>query len=166
MLGHVGNRNEFFDLVHHAAIYLHGHSVGGTNPSLVEAMASRARICALDNAFNRETVGSAGRYFTSTERIRTSGSPTVVGRLLAEPAEEDRVARSHAEGRAVDHFGTAAVVGAYRDLLMAAAKARWGKVNLATHWASEESRCQEGPPPLGQHYFDDRPPSPRRRDGA
>lgn len=139
VLGHVANRNEFFDLVHHAGIYLHGHSVGGTNPSLVEAMASSARICALDNPFNRETVGSAGRYFRLDGSQPSEQFAVVVSRLLAESAEQDRAARSHAAERAVDHFGTAAVVGAYRDLLVAAAGARRGTVNLGTRWASEES---------------------------
>lgn len=45
------------------AIYLHGHSVGGTNPSLVEMLFYDCRIVAFDCPFNRETAGDAARYF-------------------------------------------------------------------------------------------------------
>ncbi|MCD6089875.1 MAG: DUF1972 domain-containing protein [Bacteroidales bacterium] len=47
----------------HSNLYFHGHSVGGTNPSLLEAMASKACICAHDNPFNRSILGDGGFYF-------------------------------------------------------------------------------------------------------
>lgn len=43
--------------------YLHGHSVGGTNPTLVEALGAGCATVCHDNAFNRETTGGAGRFF-------------------------------------------------------------------------------------------------------
>ncbi len=43
--------------------YIHGHSVGGTNPSLLEAMASRNIILAHDNDFNREVCSDLAVYF-------------------------------------------------------------------------------------------------------
>jgi len=43
--------------------YLHGHSVGGTNPSLVEAIYHTRRMLAFDCAFNRSTLDHAGDYF-------------------------------------------------------------------------------------------------------
>ena len=46
-------------------LYFHGHSVGGTNPSLIEAMANRCRIIAHDNEFNRAVLGNESLYFTS-----------------------------------------------------------------------------------------------------
>jgi len=46
-----------------ARIYFHGHSVGGTNPSLLEAMACGVPICAHDNAFNRAVLGNRAYYF-------------------------------------------------------------------------------------------------------
>jgi glycosyltransferase involved in cell wall biosynthesis len=48
--------------------YFHGHSVGGTNPSLLEAMADRAFIAAHDNAFNRAVLNDDAYYF-STARV-------------------------------------------------------------------------------------------------
>lgn len=47
-------------------VYIHGHSAGGTNPSLVEAMRSGIPIIAKDVAFNRKTMKSEGLYFSET----------------------------------------------------------------------------------------------------
>ncbi|MEP9415096.1 DUF1972 domain-containing protein [Gordonia sp. VNQ95] len=43
--------------------YLHGHTVGGTNPSLVEALAAGNPVIAQDNAYNRWVAGDAALYF-------------------------------------------------------------------------------------------------------
>lgn len=43
--------------------YLHGHSVGGTNPSLVEMLFYDCRILCFDVVFNRETAGTCVEYF-------------------------------------------------------------------------------------------------------
>lgn len=50
-------------LRHHAALYLHGHTVGGTNPSLVEAMAAGNAVVAHRNAYNTWVAGSGNAYF-------------------------------------------------------------------------------------------------------
>lgn len=47
----------------HSLAYLHGHRVGGTNPSLVEALAAGNPVIAHDNVFNRWVAGDAGVYF-------------------------------------------------------------------------------------------------------
>lgn len=50
-------------LRYYATLYLHGHSVGGTNPSLVEAMGAGAAVLAHDNRFNRWVAGPGASYF-------------------------------------------------------------------------------------------------------
>jgi glycosyltransferase involved in cell wall biosynthesis len=50
-------------------LYFHGHSVGGTNPSLLEAMASNSLICAHDNVFNKSILNKDGYYFNSSSEI-------------------------------------------------------------------------------------------------
>ena len=50
-------------------LYFHGHSVGGTNPSLLEAMASNSLICAHRNIFNRSILLEDAFYFNSKDRI-------------------------------------------------------------------------------------------------
>jgi glycosyltransferase involved in cell wall biosynthesis len=57
-------------LRYHCHLYFHGHSTGGTNPSLLEAMASKAFIVAHDNIFNRMVLNENAMYFRSSEDIR------------------------------------------------------------------------------------------------
>lgn len=47
----------------HCFAYIHGHSVGGTNPSLIEAMSMKNLVLAHDNEFNREVCGNTAFYF-------------------------------------------------------------------------------------------------------
>lgn len=51
--------------------YFHGHSVGGTNPSLLEAMASSALIIANNNIFNKSILGKESLYFDNQLDIET-----------------------------------------------------------------------------------------------
>lgn len=53
----------------HCALYFHGHSVGGTTPSLLEAMACEALVVAHDNPFNRGVLESEARYFSSADDL-------------------------------------------------------------------------------------------------
>lgn len=52
------------------ALYIHGHSVGGTNPSLVEAM--NLGLCCLvyDVSYNRETTENGADYFQDVESLK------------------------------------------------------------------------------------------------
>lgn len=56
-------------LRHHAGLYLHGHTVGGTNPSLVEAMAAGNAVVAHDNVYNRWVAGPGNAYFTASDDL-------------------------------------------------------------------------------------------------
>jgi glycosyltransferase involved in cell wall biosynthesis len=63
------------DLVHtlrkNSLLYFHGHSVGGTNPSLLEAMASKTVIAAHLNPFNKSILKNNAFYFSSSAEVRT-----------------------------------------------------------------------------------------------
>jgi glycosyltransferase involved in cell wall biosynthesis len=62
-------------LRYHARAYLHGHTVGGTNPSLVEALGAGNAVIAHDNRFNRWVAGAEQFYFgdaVSLENILAS----------------------------------------------------------------------------------------------
>lgn len=50
-----------------ARVYIHGHTVGGTNPSLVEALGAGSPILAHNNKFNRWVAGKGAKYFSSLE---------------------------------------------------------------------------------------------------
>lgn len=53
----------------YSSLYFHGHSVGGTNPSLLEAMASEALIVAHYNPFNKGVLGEDAHYFTDASDV-------------------------------------------------------------------------------------------------
>jgi glycosyltransferase involved in cell wall biosynthesis len=50
-------------------LYVHGHSAGGTNPSLVEAMYSGIPVIAFDNEFNRITTNNLAHYFSNIDDL-------------------------------------------------------------------------------------------------
>ena len=52
-----------------SSLYFHGHSAGGTNPSLLEAMASKSFIAAHDNLFNKAVLGTDAYYFTTADDV-------------------------------------------------------------------------------------------------
>lgn len=68
-LGGVWDQRLLDQLYAHSYTYLHGHSVGGTNPSLLRAIGAGAAVTALDVGFNREVVQDAGRYFSSASDV-------------------------------------------------------------------------------------------------
>lgn len=61
-LGHVSDDECLHGLWKNAGVYFHGHSVGGTNPALVQAMACSAPTVARDTPYNREVLGSAALF--------------------------------------------------------------------------------------------------------
>lgn len=61
--------NKLFIYRKNAYVYLHGHSAGGTNPSLVEAMHFGIPIIAYDCIFNRETTKNQALFFKTKDDI-------------------------------------------------------------------------------------------------
>ncbi|WP_081866101.1 DUF1972 domain-containing protein [Blastococcus sp. URHD0036] len=68
-LGGVWDQELLDQLYAHSATYLHGHSVGGTNPSLLRAIGAGAAVTAFDCSFNREVIADAGRFFRTPEDV-------------------------------------------------------------------------------------------------
>jgi glycosyltransferase involved in cell wall biosynthesis len=62
-LGHVGSSDDVKELHCNCYAYIHGHSVGGTNPALLKALGYGNCILALDTPFNREVVAEHGVLF-------------------------------------------------------------------------------------------------------
>jgi len=69
-LGGLFDQEAVHSLRANSALYFHGHSVGGTNPSLLEAMASGALIAAHDNVFNQTVLGEDAFYFTDAGEVQ------------------------------------------------------------------------------------------------
>lgn len=61
--------NALNNLRYFSNLYFHGHSVGGTNPSLLEAMASSALIVAHNNQFNKAILETEAFYFSTAGDI-------------------------------------------------------------------------------------------------
>lgn len=98
-------------LRYYARTYLHGHSVGGTNPSLLEAMGSSSAIIAHDNEFNREVVGDAAVFFS------TAADVTEHVNGLDSNAQRRRILEHRALLRLKADYTWDKVVAVYLDLL-------------------------------------------------
>jgi glycosyltransferase involved in cell wall biosynthesis len=109
-LGGVYDQDVLDQLYAHALTYLHGHSVGGTNPSLLRAMGAGTAVIAYDVAFNREVLGADGEYFTDPESAGV--------RMLAaeqQPADAAAAGASLRE-RAAAKYDWDTVAAGYEDL--------------------------------------------------
>jgi len=95
LLGGVFDQNLLDALYAHALTYAHGHSVGGTNPSLLRAMGAATSVLAWDVGFNREVLGRDGRYFADPDSAKDAfeaaeanpGLCGTIGLALQERAE-------------------------------------------------------------------------------
>jgi glycosyltransferase involved in cell wall biosynthesis len=68
--GGIYNQHDLNQLRYFSRLYFHGHQVGGTNPSLLEAMSSQALIAAHNNDFNRAILQNDGLYFSSVVDVK------------------------------------------------------------------------------------------------
>ncbi len=68
-VGAIYDRETVRVLRFHARAYIHGHRVGGTNPSLVESLAAGNAIIAHDNRFTRWVAGESAKFFSRTQDL-------------------------------------------------------------------------------------------------
>jgi glycosyltransferase involved in cell wall biosynthesis len=96
----------------HSRLYLHGHRVGGTNPSLVEALGAGSAVLAHDNRFNRWVAGEGAHYFTDEDSCSRA-----LGWLLE---DDDEIARMRAASRLrfQESFKLETVLEQYERLLL------------------------------------------------
>ena len=107
-LGHVSDDSRLASLWQHAGAYFHGHSVGGTNPALVQAMALGAPVVARDTPYNREVLGGAGLL------VEPSGAAIAdaASRLLRDSALRQQLGAA-ASDRAASAYTWEGVCGSY-----------------------------------------------------
>ena len=101
-------------LRYHSALYLHGHTVGGTNPSLVEAMAAGNPVVAHDNAYNAWVAGPDNAYFRGAADLTR-----LIGELLADEPRRRRMSDA-SRGRYRDEFTWSKIGSQYEQSLMTA----------------------------------------------
>ena len=115
-LGAIFDRDIVKALRVYCRAYFHGHRVGGTNPSLVEALAAGNPVIAHDNRFTRWVAGEGAAFFTT---------PDDVDRLLNELDENPSRLQAMEESsrkRYRDEFTQEKILGAYEALLLRFAK--------------------------------------------
>ncbi len=98
----------------HSLAYVHGHTVGGTNPSLVEALGAGNPVIAHDNAYNRWVAQDAALYFRTSSEIDDAISALIEDSVLAQRLSAAARARHAAE------FTWEHVAGQYEQLLVKA----------------------------------------------
>lgn len=70
-MGGIYDIEKLNSLRYYCKIYFHGHSVGGTNPSLIEAIGSGAFICAHENVFNKAILEKDALYFNNSKDVES-----------------------------------------------------------------------------------------------
>lgn len=111
MIGTLYDQDQLRCLRYYSFAYFHGHSVGGTNPSLLEAMGCGNFIMAHDNPFNRETLEETGTFFTTAEDLTQA----------IDRVDQDPVGRLHlkeaARFRACKNYSWQQIVAKYAELM-------------------------------------------------
>ena len=85
--GHLSDDTKLFALWQNAGVYFHGHSVGGTNPALVQAMACGVPTVARNTVYNREVLGEAGLFVEPRSELIA----TALRGVLADTALQERL---------------------------------------------------------------------------
>lgn len=110
-LGAIYDKQVVQALRFHSLAYVHGHQVGGTNPSLVEALGAGNAVIAHDNRFNRWVAGSEAAYFGNAQDF-----DRLVGGLLGD-ASRIQTMRHGSLQQFAQQFRWAGVLGQYETLL-------------------------------------------------
>lgn len=120
-LGHVDDQRLLMQLWNNCAVYVHGHSVGGTNPALLQALGAGAPTIALDTVFNREVVRHEDQLFgPNTQSLRQRINDAI--------SSEERRQTMRARGRETirERYTWDDVCRRYTELLVSLADQRRG----------------------------------------
>lgn len=114
----------------HARFYVHGHQVGGTNPSLVESLGAGNAVLAHDNPYNRWVAGEGAVYFRDEDECAVW-----IGRLLEKGAKQESDARGQGPASGASLLGRLRAESKARHMAMFT----WEKVldeyeQLLTQW--------------------------------
>lgn len=116
-LGHVSDQELLHQLWSSAGVYFHGHSVGGTNPALLQALGCGAPTVAVSTPFNAEVIRDAG--------VLVPPESAAVAAAIESLVEDGRLRQHLSEaGRRIvaDHYDWNDVCETYRETLADAAR--------------------------------------------
>ncbi len=102
----------------HSALYLHGHTVGGTNPSLVEAMSAGNPVIAHDNVYNRWVSGDQNAFFRDESHLAS-----VLGSVLTDDSRRHEMGRG-SRRRFQEEFTWTRIGDQYEEALITAMEKR------------------------------------------
>jgi glycosyltransferase involved in cell wall biosynthesis len=105
--GGIFNTSHLDALRSFSKLYFHGHSVGGTNPSLLEAMAAGTFIAAHDNAFNKAILGDETIYFKTADDVKN-----ILSSMNHHETNRDAFIRAQAQ-KIHDHFSWEQITDQY-----------------------------------------------------
>jgi glycosyltransferase involved in cell wall biosynthesis len=91
-LGHVDDQQLLTQLWANSAVYVHGHSVGGTNPALLQALGAGAPTLVLDTPFNAEVLPYSEHRFPHDARVLADRIRSVVA---SRSLQEEMAERGH-----------------------------------------------------------------------
>lgn len=111
-LGAIYDKKTVQALRYFATLYIHGHTVGGTNPSLVEALGAGNAVLAHDNKFNRWVAGDGAEFFKNEAECTRQ-----LNRILQDSSLLDRM-RSNSRSQMKSRFTHDTIHRAYEDLLV------------------------------------------------
>lgn len=116
LLGHVHDQALLRELWCNCFAYLHGHSVGGTNPALLRAMGFGSCVVALDTVFNREPLHDTGLYFRESADLTSA-----LEQLEREPSLAESL-RRRAQERVRVHYAWSRIADEYESLFRSVAR--------------------------------------------
>lgn len=112
-------------LRYHSLAYLHGHKVGGTNPSLVEALGAGNAVIAHDNEFNRWVAGKSAVFFKNDEEL-----DSCLEQIVADEGLRNEMGRA-ARARFDEEFEWQKICRQYEDLFE---HAFFGSIRREQRW--------------------------------
>jgi glycosyltransferase involved in cell wall biosynthesis len=112
-LGGIYDKELLDQLYGNCRTYIHGHSVGGTNPSLLRAMGAGAPVLAFDCEFNREVTDNQALFWSSADQLTQLFDDIADGEL-----DEDLASFSASgQQRVAEHYQWDAVTDAYEGVI-------------------------------------------------
>lgn len=95
LLPPIYDQSKLNEIRSNCGLYIHGHSVGGTNPSLVEAMSLGLNIASFDVSYNRATTFGKSHFFKNESQLRTLINSFSQGELFDYSTEVKSLAKKH-----------------------------------------------------------------------
>jgi len=114
MVGAIYDRELLDQLYANARSYIHGHSVGGTNPSLLRAMGAGAPVLAFDCEFNREVTANRAFFWSDADSLATVLDEIAEGEAEEQLAEFSQAGRQ----RIAEQYRWDAVADDYEAMLI------------------------------------------------